>query len=719
MVFVLAAAVVLISGLVWWRRSGRRGGARRTAELLYAGLIDITPEVIIAVDDAQRVIAFNHSAEEVFGYRAAEVLGAPLDRLLPERVAELHRRHIREFAAAPKSGRRMNERGPITGRRKDGTEFPAEASITKQIIDGRMTFTVVLRDVTERMRMERKLLDSERRFREFAENIQEVFWMGNPDQSRIVYVSPAYATIWGGDERPLYTTPGAWLEAIHPDDRERVRASIAKNQPSGRYDEEYRIIRPDGGVRWIRDRAFPVRDESGRRSRVVGIAEDVTERRTMEEAIHRAAFYDTVTALPNRNLLYSRLNAVIEESRRTGKVLALLLMDLDHFREINDTLGHRRGDLLLQQLGERLRQSIFDRDFVARLGGDEFAVLLKDLSSREDIRAVIGKITQALEPFFTIEEVPIAVETSIGVSLYPEHGVDADTLIQRADIALYTAKKSGSGHALYSQELDPYSPQRLALMGELRDAIEQQQLVLHYQPVIDLTTRAVFGVEALVRWQHPKRGMIPPDQFISLAEQTGLIHPLTRWVLETAMRQCVKWQQAGLDLTMSVNLSARNLVDQKLPKTVAALLRASGVAPHRIRVEITESAIMTDPAGAEEVLAKLDGVGLRLSIDDFGTGYSSLSHLRKMPVDEIKVDRSFVSGMTRSEDDAAIVRSTIDLAHHLDLRVVAEGVETEAELRRLIEMGCDAAQGYHFSRPLPPDTLDEWLRHSSWASART
>jgi len=284
---------------------------------------------------------------------------------------------------------------------------------------------------------------------------------------------------------------------------------------------------------------------------------------------------------------------------------------------------------------------------------------------------------------------------------------------------LYAAKKSGRGHALYSQELDPYSPQRLALMAELRDAIEQNQLVLYYQPTVNLATRTVFGVEALVRWQHPQRGLIPPDQFIGLAEQTGLIHPLARWVLETAMQQCVGWLKAGFDLTMSVNLSARNLVDQKLPKTAASLLRSSGVAPHRIRTEITESAIMTDPAGAGEVLAKLHGIGLRLSIDDFGTGYSSLSHLRKLPVDEIKVDRSFVSTMNHNEDDATIVRSTIEMAHHLGLEVVAEGVETPEGLNRLIEMGCDAAQGYYFSRPLPAGELIGWLRESSWASPRS
>jgi len=543
--------------------------------------------------------------------------------------------------------------------------------------------------------------------------------MGDPDQRRIIYVSPAYETIWGGSRQRLYEKPESWMDAIHSEDRERVRHSIIQNQSSGRYDEEYRIVRPDGEVRWIRDRAFPVQDESGRRARVVGIAEDMTARRRMEQTVHRMAFYDAITALPNRNLLYDRLQAAIQDSRRTGKMLALLLMDLDHFREINDTLGHRRGDLLLQQLGERLGKAIYDRDFVARLGGDEFAVLLRELSARDDVFIAVGKITKALEPFFVIEDVPIALETSIGIALCPEHGKDADTLIQRADVALYAAKKTGRGHALYAQELDPYSPQRLALMAELRDAIERNQLVLYYQPTINLATRTVFGVEALVRWRHPERGVIPPDQFIGPAEQTGLIHPLTRWVLETAMQQCVGWLQAGLDLMVSVNLSARNLLDQKLPKTVASLLRASGVAPHRIRTEITESAIMTDPAGAGEVLAKLHGIGLRLSIDDFGTGYSSLNHLRKLPIDEIKVDRSFVSGMNANDDDAKIVRSTIELAHHLGLEVVAEGVETPEVLNRLVEMGCDAAQGYHFSRPLPADEFVGWLRQSSWASTRS
>ncbi|HZR45913.1 MAG TPA: GGDEF domain-containing phosphodiesterase, partial [Candidatus Manganitrophaceae bacterium] len=313
-----------------------------------------------------------------------------------------------------------------------------------------------------------------------------------------------------------------------------------------------------------------------------------------------------------------------------------------------------------------------------------------------------------------IEGIPIAVETSIGIALYPDQGTDPDTLIQRADVAMYAAKSSGSGHLLYVPELDRFNPQRLALMAELRQAIEQDQLLLHYQPKIRLNDRKVFGVEALVRWRHPQRGTILPDQFIGPAEQTGLIHPLTRWVIQTAIGQCTALQEEGFAITVSANLSARNLLDPKLPETMAALLRSGGVGPEQIEFEITESVIMADPARAQETLVRLHEMGIRSSIDDFGIGYSSLSYLQNLPVDQIKVDKSFVMHMTKNKGDAKIVHSTIELAHNLGLEVVAEGVETEEILDWLTEMGCDAAQGYFISKPLPPEDLTRWIQESSW-----
>jgi len=432
-----------------------------------------------------------------------------------------------------------------------------------------------------------------------------------------------------------------------------------------------------------------------------------------EEMIQYMAYYDTLTALPNRNRLYDRLLNTIRTDSSSGKPFALLLIDLDRFREINDTLGHHRGDFLLQQVGPRLQGALRPSDIVARLGGDEFAVLLP-LASSDHAAQVAQKIYKALEEPILVEGIPIAVEPSIGIALYPDHGANPDSLMQRADVAMYEAKQTGSGYIIYDAKYDRHSPRRLALMAELRQAIERNQLFLQYQPKIDLKPGRVTGVEALVRWQHPEYGFIPPDQFIEPAERTGLIKPLTLWIFNVAQRQCLAWQQSGMDLSMSVNLSARNLHDPHLPDHLAELMRACGVAPDRLELEITESMIMVDPGRALEAIIRLRALGIRFAIDDFGIGYSSLAYLKKLPVDAIKIDKSFVIHMIENPNDAVIVRSIIDLAHNLGLKVIAEGVENKDLWDRLVALGCDAAQGYYMGRPMPADDLTCWLSESPW-----
>jgi diguanylate cyclase (GGDEF)-like protein len=438
-----------------------------------------------------------------------------------------------------------------------------------------------------------------------------------------------------------------------------------------------------------------------------------------EELVKYLAYCDPMTGLPNRTLLQDRLKQAISIAAHKKHPMAFLLMDLDRFKEINDTLGHPRGDLLLQQVGARLKSVLWEPDTVSRLGGDEFAVLLPRLAAPEDINVVIQKIQNVLKAPFMIEGLPIAVDASMGIALYPDHGTDVETLIQRADVAMYVAKRTGSGYAFYSSEQNHHSPHRLALMGGLREAVEFDQLRLHYQPIISLKTGRVMDVEALVRWQHPQHGMVPPGQFIPLAEQTGLIKPITLWVLSAALNQCRAWQQAGMTIPVSVNLSARNLHDPELPDQVRRLLETSGLPADRLKLEITESAIMTDSARALETLMRLSGMGVRLSLDDFGTGYSSLGYLKKLPVDEIKIDRSFVTDMTRDENDEMIVRSTIDLGHNLGRKVVAEGVEKKETWDRLAALGCDAAQGYYMSRPVPPSELSRWAGESPWGLKQT
>lgn len=679
--------------------------------------------------------------------------------------------------------------------------------------------------------------------RQLVAHIRGVFWLTDPEKTEMIYISPGYQEIWGRSCEDLYRSPRSWIGAVHPDDRERITEAALTKQAKGEYDEEYRIIRPDGSIRWIRGRAFPVRNESGVVYRIAGISEDITERKAMEsairesearfsgiisiaadaiimvneaqrivlfnrgaeqvfgyqasevigqpldlllplraiethgeylrafgassetsrfmgsrvckisghrkdgtefpaeasiakwsrngetlytavlrditereraeEAIQHLAYFDPLTGLPNRTRFHEIAQRAILAGQYEGKPVAVLVMDLDRFKEINDTLGHHRGDFVLQQVGLRLKKALRPTDAIARLGGDEFGVVLP-IAAPEDAFVVAQKLLKVMESPFDIEGLPINIEPSIGIAVYPDHGESADSLLQRADVAMYVSKKGGRGYTLYAPDLDRHSPRRLALLGELRRGIESGQLFLHYQPKVDLVLKRVVGVEALVRWQHPELGRVPPDQFIGPAEQTGLIGPLTQLVLKEALTQCQAWIQGGKRIPVAVNLSVRNLQDPRFPDQVAEMLQAFSVPPEFLELEITESGIMADAETAMRTITRLSEMGISLAIDDFGIGYSSLGYLQRLRVDSIKIDRSFVLNMRVSEGDRTIVRATIDLAHNLGLKVVAEGVEDQETLEKLTSLGCDAAQGYHTCRPISAEEFARWASDSPW-----
>ncbi len=682
--------------------------------------------------------------------------------------------------------------------------------------------------------------------RQLVAHLREVFWMTDPEKTEMIYISPGYQEIWGRSCEDLYRSPRSWIDAIHPDDMERVVEAALTKQVGGEYDEEYRIIRPDGSIRWIRGRAFPVRNESGVVYRIAGISEDITKRKEMEaalresearfsgiisiaadaiimvneaqrivlfnkgaeqvfgyqasevigqpldlllplraiethgeylrafgassetarfmgsrvckisgrrkdgtefpaeasiakwsrngetlytavlrditereraeEAIQHLAYFDPLTGLPNRTRFHEIAQRAILAGQYEGKPVAVLVMDLDRFKEINDTLGHHRGDFVLQQVGLRLKKALRPTDAIARLGGDEFGVVLP-IAAPEDAFVVAQKLLKVMESPFDIEGLPINIEPSIGIAVYPDHGESADSLLQRADVAMYVSKRGGRGYTLYAPDLDRHSPRRLALLGELRRGIESGQLFLHYQPKVDLVLKRVVGVEALVRWQHPELGRVPPDRFIGPAEQTGLIGPLTQLVLKEALTQCQAWIQGGKRIPVAVNLSVRNLQDPRFPDQVAEMLQAFSVPPEFLEMEITESGIMADAETAMRTITRLSEMGISLAIDDFGIGYSSLSYLQRLRVDSIKIDRSFVMNMRVSEGDRTIVRATIDLAHNLGLKVVAEGVEDQETLEKLTSLGCDAAQGYHTCRPISAEEFARWASDSPWTPA--
>jgi diguanylate cyclase len=437
-----------------------------------------------------------------------------------------------------------------------------------------------------------------------------------------------------------------------------------------------------------------------------------TQTTIMQQQATRNATHDALTDLPNRLLLRDRLEQAIHSASKKKRRLAVMIMDLDRFKEINDTLGHYNGDRLLKQVATRLLSVIQEPGSVARLGGDEFAILLPQVTEVKEVGSIVSKIHKALQSPFMLDTLKLDIQASIGVTLFPEHGSDADTLLQRADVAMYVAKKNHSGFVVYSAKYDEHSPHRLTLMGELRHAIEHDQLVLHFQPKVNVKNNIVTGVEALVRWQHPQHGLMQPDEFIPLAERTGLIKPLTLWVLREGLKQCATWRQAGLNLSVAVNLSAQGLMDMELPDTVAGLLASNEVPAERLVMEITESTIMLDKDRALQILTRLADMGVRLSIDDFGTGYSSLAYLSKMPVKEIKIDKSFVLGMENNKSNSVIVHATIELGHNLGLEVVGEGVENAEVLGMLNQLNCDAVQGFHLLRPMAGSAFNDWIYQS-------
>jgi diguanylate cyclase (GGDEF)-like protein len=430
-------------------------------------------------------------------------------------------------------------------------------------------------------------------------------------------------------------------------------------------------------------------------------------RRQMEEIAHRA-LHDELTGLPNRILFGDRIEQAILAAQRDDRWPVVMLLDIDRFKEINDTLGHETGDSLLQDLGVRLRADLRANETLARLGGDEFGILLP-AGSTEDATLVAARVHELLESPFTLGGLPLEVAASIGIAAWPEHGDDVDTLVQHADVAMYMAKDAHAKTALYDAEQDTNDAARLALAGELRRAIENKELVVFFQPKAELEGGRILGAEALVRWQHPERGFIPPSDFVPIAERTGLIKPLSRFVLAAAAAQCRAWNAAGYDLRVSVNLTIPDLLDLELPDRIAALLADTDVRPEQLELEITETTILADPFRVRHVLNRLNEMGLRLAIDDFGTGYSSLAYLKRLPVQTIKIDRSFVMAMCEDASDATIVRSTIDLGRNLGLDIVAEGVESQEAWDALRTDGCTLAQGYFISRPVPADELTALL----------
>jgi diguanylate cyclase (GGDEF)-like protein/PAS domain S-box-containing protein len=556
---------------------------------------------------------------------------------------------------------------------------------------------------------------SEDRYRDLVENANEP--IGTVTMTdEITEVNRAFERVLGYTREELIGTNLA--DYLTPEGLREAREATARKRSgevAGTTFEQEFFARD--GHRVILEVSSRVIEEGGEPIGVQGICRDITARKQAEvelrhlsEQNRHLSLHDNLTGLPNRASFREQVEQAIGLADARGSELAVLLMDLDRFKEINDTLGHHYGDLLLIELARRLEGVLRRTDSVARLGGDEFGVLVRDVSeSAAVLEHVLSRILGALEQPFLVDGLPLYVEASIGVARYPAHGADVDVLLQRADVAMYVAKDAGSPHAIYTAEHDHHDTASLTLLSELPRAIRDRELVLHYQPKIDVQTGELAGVEALTRWQHPTRGLIPPGDFVAAAEKTGLMHAFTLYVLDEALGQLARWSLDGHDVNVAVNLSMRNLLDPRLPEQVADALDTWQLCGDRLTFEITESAIISDPVATKGVIQRLKALGVGISIDDFGTGYTSLACLARLPITQLKIDRSFVLAMNSNADDAAIVRSIITLGHDLALEVVAEGVETAAAYDQLALLGCDTIQGYLLSPPLPPDELRTWL----------
>jgi diguanylate cyclase (GGDEF)-like protein/PAS domain S-box-containing protein len=781
----------------------------------FRAAMDLSPDLILLIDrETMRFVDVNATACRLLGYSRAELL-----ELGPQDLAPFSREQLADAYDRVSAGEAANSALEMQHRRKDGSLLPVE--LVRRAVATREghIIVVIARDVTERNRVEAELRSSHERFRQITENIREVFWVTDPEKNMMLYISPAYEEVWQRSRASLYASPWSWLEAIHDEDRERVRAALKERQLQGKYDEEYRIVRPDGSIRWIHDKAFPIRDQQDRVYRVVGVADDISDRKhaedgfrkaaehtrnilssitdaffavdenwrftylnaTAEQLLHREqaallgrslweefpetlgsvfelnyrravaenvpvefeeffsplktwfevhaypyengmsvyfrditerkrtedrlsylAQYDTLTGLPNRTLFRDRLERAIVRAKREGHLVAVMFLDLDRFKDINDNLGHSVGDEILVQVAARFKEQLREIDTTSRLAGDEFTFLIEGATRIEQVTAVADKILRVFAHPMNAAGNEVYVTGSIGIALSADGVHDVDELLKNADIAMYHAKQEGrNNYQVYSDAMHIRSSEKLSLETKLRRALERKEFALVYQPQVNLKTGRIVGAEALLRWNSPELGPVAPGRFIPLAEESGLIVPIGEWVIETACRQNRAWQDAGLaPIQVSVNLSPRQFRQKNLLERIVGILAEARLHARYLELEITESTVMHRAEEVVVTLASLDSIGVRLAIDDFGTGYSSLSYLKKFPVHKLKIDQSFVRDITVDGNDAAIVRAIIAMARSLDLQVIAEGVETREQLSFLGKLRCDEYQGYLFSKPV-------------------
>ncbi len=672
--------------------------ALRGSEARFRALVESAFEGIV-ISENGKILEANEPFARMFGYELPEVIGMSASDATTPESAELIMKNIQSGFEKPYE---------IAGVKKDGTIFNIEVVGKNCLYQGRDARVTAFRDITEIKRAEEALKESEAQFRTLADTVAAATFIFQ--ETKMCYVNPAAEAVTGYTQDELLAMD--FWDIIHSDFQDLVKERGLARQQGGDVPARYevKIVTKSGEERWVDFTAGAIEFEG--KPAVLGTAFDITERRRAEETIKHLAYHDGLTDLPNRSLFEDRLAVALAQARRKKQMSAVMFLDLDRFKVVNDTVGHALGDRLLQGVAERLMGLVRDGDTVARVGGDEFTLLLPDVAGPEDTVEVAERILDALRQPWVLNGHEFRITTSIGIAMYPNDGEDVESLLRNADTAMYRAKDGGrDNYKLYTPTMNARIAERLALENSLRHGLERGEFVVYYQPQVDISSGRIVGMEALVRWQHPERGLISPAEFIPVAEETGLIVPLGAWVLRTACAQNTAWQEAGVPpMRMAVNLSARQFQLRDLIDTVAQVLEETGLDPQFLQLEITEGVAMQDVEFTVMMLRELREMGVQIAMDDFGTGHSSLSYLKRFPINILRIDQSFVRDLTVDPDDASIASTVIMMAHNLKLKVIAEGVETEDQLAFLRERKCDEMQGYLFSKPAPAEAFEAMLR---------
>ena len=691
----------------------------RQIELRYRGIIDRLPAVLYvdSVREDQPMIDVSPSVEDLLAIPRADFLSRPFawaDTIHPEdlpAVLEENERSARTGEPFRMEFRVVHPDGRILWVRDDAVLILDEQGEPVHWLG-------LMLDVTELIEAQAELHQARTKYGALVEQIPAIVYVDVADaEMSTMYVSPQIQAILGYTAQEYIDDPQLWERILHPDDREDAMATYLRGRESGDpFVFEYRLVARDGRTVWFRDSAIVLTDAHGRPEHIQGVMLDITDRKVAEERIAFLAYHDKLTGLPNRTMFDELLGLGLARARRHGLGVVVVTADIDDFKLVNDSLGHEAGDTVLVEFAKRLSDATRETDLVARPGGDEFLLLLADLDPAPEgvgghegvsvaAESVALRIQEALRTPFVVGDTELYLTASLGISAFPDDAGDAPTLMKNAETAMFRSKRSGPGGYVLHAKDDAESIVRLSLSTRLRRAVEQEQWMLHYQPLIDLRTAEMTGVEALIRWPEPNGGLVPPGEFIPLAEEMGLIEAIGAWVIDEVCRQGRDWRAQGLDLDISFNLSPRQLWQEDIVSRIVDPILGSGMDPSRVTIEITESTAMTNPDRTLGILHELHARGLRLAIDDFGTGYSSLARLRYMPVNVLKIDRSFIRELDRDEQNASMVSAMVALATNLGMTALAEGIETEEEWRAVMDRGCERGQGFFFSRPVPADEI--------------